>query len=342
MNLGFSSEEAAALCERLSFAHHIPRSLRYEARHELYNLVKKTPELFPSWYARQLDFVPPAGYRPMNCSVTRFQGKTLIAVRCTNYYIDADGPHTIETLPNWSQNYLGSLSDDLVDGHFLRMSLPEREDKHVPGAPSGFEDCRIFEHKEALCGIMVRCDQNQEAWPEQWLGEITTSGHFKHAWRLRSPFKRQKEKNWIPVPTQGGIFFIYSHDPTVVINEFSNLIASSRPAGLADHLRGSSQGIPFRGGILALVHEVTLWGNWPKNIHRFAWYDEEWKLARLSPGFLFPSFFKEEYLNGYQYGMGLCWHPDEKRLLVSYSVGDGQAWISSIEADDVASTLRGF
>ena len=342
MNLGFSSEEAAALCERLSFAQNIPADIRGQARRELYKLVKKTPELFPSWSARQLDFVPPAGYRPMNCSVTRFQDRILIAVRCTNYYIDAEGPHPIENLPNWSQTYLGVLSDNLIDCLFLRMSMPEVKDCPVSGAPSGFEDCRIFEHDGALWGIMCRCDQNQEAWPEQWLGEISMTGYLKHVRRLRSPFQRTKEKNWIPVPVRSGLLFIYSHDPTVVISDGCKLIMSSRPSGMADHLRGSSQGIPFRGGVLALVHAVTMWKNWPKNIHRFAWYDEEWKLARLSPGFLFPSFFKEEYLNGYQYGMGLCWHPDEKRLLVSYSVGDGQAWISSIEADDVASTLRGF
>jgi hypothetical protein len=342
MNLGFSSEEASALCERLSFAQNIPRSLRNEARNQLYKLVKKSSELFPSWYARQLDFVPPAGYRPMNCSVTRFQGKTLIAVRCTNYYIDSEGPHPTENLPNWSQNYLGSLSDDLVDGLFQRMSMPEIVDCPVPGAPSGCEDCRIFEHDGELWGIMVRCDQNQEAWPEQWLGTISMSGHLKHVTRLRSPFQRTREKNWIPVPSKVGLLFIYSHDPTVAINAESKMIASSRPPVMAEHLRGSSQGIPFRGGTLALVHAVTLWGNWPKNIHRFAWYDDEWRLARLSPGFLFPSFFKEEYLNGYQYGMGLCWHPDEKRILVSYSVGDGQSWVSSIESDDVASSLRGF
>jgi hypothetical protein len=40
---------------------------------------------------------------------------------------------------------------------------------------------------------------------------------------------------------------------------------------------------------------------------------------------------------GAEFAAGLAWHPDERRLLVSW--GDGEPWIAAIEAADIRKAL---
>ena len=37
---------------------------------------------------------------------------------------------------------------------------------------------------------------------------------------------------------------------------------------------------------------------------------------------------------------GLAWHPDGKRLLISYSVADSEAWIATVDSEDVRRLLE--
>ena len=43
---------------------------------------------------------------------------------------------------------------------------------------------------------------------------------------------------------------------------------------------------------------------------------------------------------GVEYAAGLAWHPDGKRLLISYGVGDGESWIATVDADEVGPILE--
>jgi hypothetical protein len=97
---------------------------------------------------------------------------------------------------------------------------------------------------------------------------------------------------------------------------------------MAEGFRGGSQVIAFDGGWLALVHEVRVRDGRRQYRHRFVWLDEANSLRRVSR----PFFFHKQ---GVEFAAGLAWHPDGKRLLVSYGVDDRESWIAEVDANDV-------
>ena len=333
----FSDAQARQLCEDLSLARGIPQVLRDQARHELYGHAPSSADLFPSWEDEQLRFVAPPGWRPMNHSITNTPSGLKTAVRCTCYVIDDRGPRMLEQTPHFSRTFLVTLDGSET----VEIVLPGTPNPINPAAPAGFEDTRIFWHNGALWGLMTRCDRNVEGWPEQWVGMINEDGDIAHGLvRLDSPGARRPEKNWIPISYDGDLYFLYMCDPQTIIGELSETILVDTPHIAADHFRGSSQGVPFDGGQLALIHTCTLEKGWPKNLIRFIWLNASMRLAKISDAFRFVDRFEQEWLRGYQYAMGLCFHPNGERLLISYSLGDGQSWIGSVTAADVAAQLR--
>src|SRR3954451_4221513 len=91
----------------------------------------------------------------------------------------------------------------------------------------------------------------------------------------------------------GILRFVYSCFPTVVqrYDEVANIVNSAKmvPAPpIARQFSGGSQVIPFDAGHLCLVHEaVTLDDESPAYIHRWVWFDRDWRLTKLSPPFVF-------------------------------------------------------
>jgi hypothetical protein len=119
-----------------------------------------------------------------------------------------------------------------------------------------------------------------------------------------------------------------------VVDEQARTIFETRPAIAAEQFSGGSQAIRFYGGWLALVYEVPDGRSDKQRFyqHRFVWFDET-KLRRVSR----PFFFNKK---GVEFAAGLAWHPDEKRLLISYCVGDGETWIATVDASRVQDVLE--
>jgi hypothetical protein len=49
-----------------------------------------------------------------------------------------------------------------------------------------------------------------------------------------------------------------------------------------------------------------------------------------------PFYFQKR---GIELATGLGWHPDGKRLLISYGVNQGEAWIATVNAKEVRAVL---
>lgn len=330
----------AQLCEDMSLARAIPALLRDQARHELRAHLKTAPELFSGWRSQKMTFRAPTGWVTMNPSVTRVGSYLRVAQRCCNYEIDDRGPYPIVGTPPYSRTFLLAADPKTLNVTMLgevRLPLDERKNE---AAQAGFEDMRIIEHDGHLCGVFTRCDQNEEGWTEQWLARIDGEW-LADPKRLKPPGPRRHEKNWIPfVVNDGRLLFVYTCDPTVVIDENGNTITVEVPRIAADHFRGSSQGLPFKDGLLALVHHTMIFKLWPKIMFRFVWFDAACRMRMITDAFTFPSNFEADYLNGYQYAMGLCWHPDEENLVVSYQIGERQGYLAMMEAEGVWSKMR--
>jgi hypothetical protein len=145
----------------------------------------------------------------------------------------------------------------------------------------------------------------------------------------------------MPVVDGHRLRFIYWNDPTRIIDHHGVTLTESEPGIAADHFRGSSQAISFADGWLAVVHWVQHFDGWPKYRHRFAWYDRNLRLKKVSPGWVFAHKSAGlDVLEGYEYCTGLCWHPDGKRLVLGYHIHEREAWVGTVNADEVANTLR--
>lgn len=74
--------------------------------------------------------------------------------------------------------------------------------------------------------------------------------------------------------------------------------------------------------------------------HRFVWFDAATKLQGLSRPFFFSKYRNLLFFNHrIEFAAGLAWHPDGKRLMISYGVEDAESWIATVEASDVRRVL---
>ena len=118
----------------------------------------------------------------------------------------------------------------------------------------------------------------------------------------------------------------------LVVDDEATLVGQSIPPIAADEFRGGTQVVEFQEGWLTLIDEPMAGETFPAYRHRFVWLDRSWVLRGVS----LPFFFIKR---GLELASGLAWHPDGKRLLISYGVDDAQAWLATVDADEVRHAL---
>jgi FkbM family methyltransferase len=333
-------------CNWLALNRQIPTGTRNLARSNLYFYVQQASILLPSFSARSVGFTPPDDYRPSNPSVTRLGDDIVVVQRGVNYTLTPSGEyHAPKDLPIHTRNFLLRLTPELEIQAATEILLPSDlpEPSYLP--VQGFEDLRPFAWRNALWGCATVRQLNPEGWCEQVLARIdgNTGACQVSEWHILTPPGRKRhEKNWMPrvkrptdESTEEQLQFIYFCDPTRVIDDQARTIAQSIPVVSADQFRGGSQAIAFNDGWLALIHEVQPRSSTVDRFyqHRFVWFDSADHLRRVSR----PFFFHQK---GVEFAAGLAWHPDGQRLLVSYSIGDREGWIATVEASDVAGALE--
>jgi hypothetical protein len=293
--------------------------------------------LLRSLELRPVDFTPPAGYYPMNPSIAR-QGSRLVMVqRTVNSRLIDSRYKTANGEPFETRNFLLWLNDDLGTEHSAEILPPVDMPPPQFSQVRGFEDMRLFAWKGGLwCSAMVR-ELTAEGWCEQVLARIDGEppGPYRlRDWRVLQPiWPRQHEKNWMPLVVDDQLQFIYSSDPSRVVNERGHPLSETTPPVAAESFRGGSQAIVFDGGWLAIVHEV-LWRDGRRFYqHRFVWFDSAMRLRRVSRPFVWRQ-------KGVEYAVGLAWHPDGERMVISLGIDDAEAWIGTVDAAGIRTALQ--
>ncbi|PBC08107.1 glycosyltransferase [Mesorhizobium sp. WSM3859] len=334
-----------AACNWLALNREIGDGPRDLAWSNLYYYVQPAKTTMPSFNARQVDFTAPDGYRPLNPSVTRLGGQIVVSQRTVNYEMTEDGLR-YETKNGdaiRTRNFLLRLNDQLDVQSATEILAPLDMPEPVYKGVRGFEDLRLFAWNGELWGSACVREFTPEAWCEQVVARIDESGPCRLTdWRvLRPSGPRVHEKNWMPRVGRNGetgaeeLQFIYFCDPTRIVNENAATISETSPAISAKLFRGGSQAIEFAGGWLALIHEVQWRASENRRfyLHRFVWFDRNNGLRKVSR----PFFFNKK---GIEFAAGLAWHPDEQRLLISYSVADSESWLATVDAAEVDASLE--
>ncbi len=310
---------------------------REQAKQNIYFYLKPLSSWVPSFNAYKLDFVPPDDYTPLNPSIALVGDQLKCIIRTVNYTMDADGRYLIKKIgevansenPIDTRNFMCDLHPD----HFcLQDALEIIWTRPAPlfDLVTGLEDMRLsFDGHRMTFNACVR-ECNVEGWCEQFTGDIRWSP-VANRWFVdeerRIPKEpRQNEKNWMPWHEYTGLEYVYRLG-TIVDNR-GNIFHETKPELHTDSISGGSQVIRFAGAHLAVVHEARYHGGKRYYWHRFALMDDLGRLSKLS----MPFYLHEKQI---EFVSGLCWHPDSKRLLISYGVRDEEAWVAEMDWHEV-------
>ncbi|UCI09543.1 glycosyltransferase [Mesorhizobium sp. B1-1-8] len=334
-----------AACNWLALNRDIGDGPRDLAWSNLFYYVQPAKTMMPSFSARPVEFTAPDGYRPSNPSVARRNDQIILLQRAVNYSLAEDNLqyHTPGEASVHTRNFLLRLDDDLgvqsASEILPPLDLPAPSNDRV----LGFEDMRPFVWRDQLWGVSCMRELTPEGWCEQIIARIDEGGPCRLTdWRvLRPTGPRVHEKNWMPLVKPGAatadetLQFVYLCDPTRILDEQAGTLSETTPAIAAQRFRGGSQAIEFADGRLALIHEVQWRAAESRRyyLHRFVWFDEQNSLRKVSRPFFFTK-------KGVEFAAGLAWHPDERRLLISYSVADCESWLATVDAADVEALLE--
>jgi hypothetical protein len=258
-------------------------------------------------------------------------------VRCVNYYTAEDEQIIkAENEPFRTRNILLEIGADVGDQQVIAELWPPPDLLRVNDMPLGVEDIRLFTVDGALwaSGTVVQC--HKDKWAEILVAYIPSTLTMS-CWRIcKVVGARRHQKNWSPIIwTLRPQRFIYSHDPFQLFGEGLQFGHSDPPVA-AHTWSGSTQAIPFDAGHLVIVHEKAYQPELKitrrRYQQRFAYYDREWNLRKISRRF--------EFNNGEtEFPCGMCWHPDSDKLVITYGVLDREAWIATVKTDEVGAML---
>jgi glycosyltransferase involved in cell wall biosynthesis len=330
-----------AACNWLALTRDVPVGSRDLAWSNLYFYVEPADRMMPSFAARPIGFAAPEGYRVLNPSVVRRGEQIFLVQRTVNYTLTEDGLRyqTADNAPIQTRNFLLRLSPELEIESSGEILPPADMPPPAYGLVIGFEDMRPFLWPGELWCSACNRELTPEGWCEQLLARIDTTATDSYRltnWRvLRPQGPRVHEKNWMPQVVGDKLQFVYLCDPARLVDDKARTIAQTTPAIAAPSFRGGSQLIAFDGGWLALIHEVQWKAAMGRRFyqHRFIWFDQAGVLRGVSRQFYFQS-------KGIEFAAGLAWHPDGERLLISYSVADAEAWIATVDSDDIRRMLE--
>lgn len=264
-----------------------------------------------------------------------------VVVRAVNYGFTDSGAYFFRSSGGFQTvNYLADLDEHLE----LTRVQPLSDDQFRLPPPAsypvtGIEDLRLIRFRSQWWAVASSPNLDHRPTMQCVLVRLK-DGKLTSRRSLTSNQNTRMEKNWMPAvhPRTGHLHLVYSCSPTVVLRYRHNqatvdpvFIREAPP--LARGLRGGSQAIPFDGGYLCLVHDVSVEDGENTRIyfHRWLWFTATWQIGKLS-----PPFFLRHY--GVEFVAGLT--KVGKTLLVSFGVNDAEAWLARIPVAHVRALLQ--
>ena len=212
-------------------------------------------------------------------------------VRTANYSIERGVLHADGVLHN--VNYLVSLDQGLAAASIEQIVDRSSGPVRYPTLYQGYEDCRLVKVGDSWYATATACDLNPIDLRQMVLLHLEGAG-IAEVLPLAAPHPERHQKNWMPFVVEGGLHFVYSCGPTVVLGcqpatGRIQEVAESPAPHFASELRGGSQGVKVDDGFLFAVHEVDRSGSVLRYLHRFVLLDDAMTLAAASRPFRFTS-----------------------------------------------------
>jgi glycosyltransferase involved in cell wall biosynthesis len=317
-----------------------PAHYRWSARTNLFWFNKPLSDYCPSFKSRSINFLPPSGYTAMNPSVEQADGKILCNVRCVNYKIDEHGRYMIgdkgcQEAPIETRNFVLTLDGNLDTDH-SREIIWHRPDAKFP-LVIGLEDVRLYRYEGGLWFVACVREQASNGTCQQLRGrlvhDIDDDYYLVDEWQFMSG-EDAIEKNWMPKVDGEHHEFMYRLDKVFDANT-KTMTKHESKVHVGD-ISGSSQLLPFRHGWIAVTHEAATGPDGKRTYwHRFAWFNIDGELRRLS----LPFVFEERQI---EFCAGLAYHPNGDDIIISYGVRDAEARLATVKIEEVAQMIWKF
>lgn len=326
-------------CLALALNRSAGEEVRRTARQNLLHYVSSAAELFGAGDPREIEVAPGPPYSPTNPSVWCRDGTVYGVVRAVNYTI-VDGAYRIHDREGVirSRNFFVRFDRDLA----VAGTREILEGEPVPpgfGFPVvGFEDCRLFFHRDRFwCSATAR-HLNPSGRCEIALLELADDGRVTGVSVERTVHPDRHQKNWVPLVRGEELHFVYRTDPTTILaydveSQEARIVSEKVPPLALDHLRGGSQAVPVAGGWLYLTHEVVSGGpSTPAYLHRFVWLTPDFAVGAVSDPFYFER-------KGIEFCAGVVVDEAGGRLIASVGLGDRRAVLVPLPLEAVLAHL---
>jgi predicted GH43/DUF377 family glycosyl hydrolase len=254
-------------------------------------------------------------------------------VRTANYELGGeifDGDGVLRNM-----NYLVELDSDLAVARASALADRTSQPARFPSRIQGFEDCRLFRCGDTWYATATVCDLNPGERREVAL--LTLDGADIVACSvLAGPHAERHEKNWMPFELGGSPHVLYSCAPTAVLrcdpsSGATEIVAQHDAPPEAHRLRGGSQGVPYDGGHLFVVHEVDRSGPAARYHHRLLALGADHAIVALSRPFSFIA-------DRVEFCAGMALHADT--LVLSFGVSDVAAGLAVVPLAEAIAMLE--
>lgn len=328
-----AKDRGLEICDRLSLDAGIDHNRRTMCRNNLLWYSKALTDYLTVKFTK-VELGNTDGYIPLNPSIAVWNDELWMIQRTVNYELTKEGNYVPVVDDNIrTRNWLCKLNDnfEIIEARVIKQ--PDNWPEAQYGAVLGFEDSRLFVH-------------NNELWTSSTVRELEVSGRANivvarldlsnteyvqysdwHAIHPTWTEQRFYEKNWMPVVGAEELTWVYSSDPLRIINANGDTVKYTTHAVAADHWRGGSQAIPFKGGWLYCIHE-TIIPNYKDRtyLHRFVWCDENWVVSKISHPFYFKA-------RGIEFVSGIV--TQNNSVIISFGYKDNESYLAEINAADL-------
>jgi glycosyltransferase involved in cell wall biosynthesis len=258
-------------------------------------------------------------------------------VRSVNFTLDEDGYTFLD-----DDRTIRSLSYAVRLDRDLQVTAVAPLEDRSEGPPRhrspvlGYEDCRLVFHDAGWHALATVLDRAPTPRAQMALLSLSPDGTAIERVRLLPGAPGAHEKNWVPFAGETGpLRLLYAPSPAHVLRcdvRSGTLAAPPAQARWRPGLSGGSQGVPFAGGHLFVLHEVRPGPVFGRSYaHRFGLVRDE-RLVAQSPPFTFAG-------EPIEYCAGLA-HGGDGRLVLSFGVWDRVAALATVDGAEVLAALR--
>lgn len=279
-------------------------------------------------------------YHPMNPSILKTENGYEVICRSVNYTqrgakefetIDPSGYFNtrnflVDYTPEFQVLFQNEIVEDLVRDRLPSINV------------LGLEDPRIFEYQGSSWFTCTTRDNTPDGVPKISVCKIGSNGHVEKMILLQGPDPYRCEKNWLPFVKDNEVHVIYSYDPFIIYQVDMEtgeckLDLSYEPTHDYSQFRGSAGPIPFDGGYLVLIHEVTHFPDQSRcYLHRFLHLDHRFFIKRVSKPFTFLH-------QGVEFCGSMTLNHEGTHLILAIGIEDNKAYLCTVDLKTIRSYL---